>query len=109
MSSISDFDGFNGPNGTVMVIVTTDDGGDDVALECNVRDANPPPQIQWRDGNGNLLTEAMTNNLLRFLDNGRYLLIRGLTDAQVNTNYQCEVINARLHETVRSPTGPQPW
>ena len=24
--SISDFDGFNGPNGTVMVTVTTDDG-----------------------------------------------------------------------------------
>ena len=104
MLSISDFDGFNGPNGTVMVMVTTDDGGDDVALECNVRDANPPPQIRWRDGNGNLLTEVMTNNLLRFLDNGRYLLIRGLTDAQVNTNYQCEVINARLHNTVRSPT-----
>ena len=104
--SISDFDGFDGPNGTVMINVTTDDGDDgddDVALECSVQDANPPPQIRWRDGNG-VLTEIMTNNRLRFLDNGRYLLIRQLTDSQVNTNYQCEVINACLHETVRSPT-----
>ena len=29
-----------------------------------------------------------------------YLLIRQLTTAQVNTNYHCEVANARLHETV---------
>ena len=100
--SISDFDGFDGQNGTVIVNVTTD-GDDDVALECCVQDANPPPQIRWHDGNG-VLTEVMTNNRLRFLDNGRYLLIRDLTTAQVNTNYHCEVINARLHETVRSPT-----
>ena len=100
--SISDFDGFDGPNGTVMVNVTTD-GDDDVALECCVQEANPPPQIRWRDGNG-VLTEDTTNNRLRFLDNGRYLLIRQLTSTQVNTNYQCEVTNARLHETVRSPT-----
>ena len=104
--SISDFDGFSGPNGTVMVTVTTDDGDSDadVALECCVGDANPSPQIRWRDGNGRILTEITTGNRLRFLDNGRYLLIKQLTTAQVNTNYQCEVINARLHETVTSPT-----
>ena len=102
MLSVSDFDGFNGPSGTVMVNVATGSQAD-VAIECRVRDANPPPQIRWRDGNG-VLTEDTTNNQLRFLDNGRYLLIRQLTTAQVNTNYQCEVTNARLHETVRSPT-----
>ena len=101
--SVSDFGGFDGPNGTLTINVTTDDGDDDVALKCHVQDANPPPQIRWHDGNG-VLTEVMNNNRLRFLDNGRYLLIRQLTDAQVNTNYQCEVINARLHETIRSPT-----
>ena len=103
--SISDFAGFDGPNGTVMINVTTDDGDDDVpvALECFVQDANPSPQIRWCDGNG-VLREDTTNNRLRFLDNGHYLLIRQLTDAQVNTNYQCEVINARLHKTICSPT-----
>ena len=101
--SISDFDGFDGPNGTVTVNVTTDDGDDDVALKCHVQDANPPPQIRWL-GNGKALTEDRTNNRLRFLDSDRYLLIRQLGTAQVNTNYQCEVTNARLHETVTSPT-----
>ena len=100
--SISDFDGFNGPNGTVQVNVTTGIQAA-VAIECRVRDANPPPIIRWRNGSG-VLTEDRTNNRLRFLDNGRYLLIRQLTTAQINTNYQCEVTNARLHETVRSPT-----
>ena len=100
--SVSDFDGFSGQSGTVQVNVATG-GQADVAIECRVRDANPPPQIRWRDGNG-VLTEDTTNNRLRFLDNGRYLLIRQLTTAQINTNYQCEVTNARFHETVRSPT-----
>ena len=101
--SVSDFDGFHGPSGTETVNVTTGSAAD-VALECRVRDANPPPQIRWVDGRGITLTENKANNMLRFLDNGRYLLIRQLTTAQVNTNYQCEVINARLHETVRNPT-----
>ena len=101
--TVSDFDGFHGPSGTVTVNVTTGSAAD-VALECRVRDANPPPQIRWVDGSGVTLTENKANNMLRFLDNGRYLLIRQLTTAQVNTNYQCEVTNARLHETVRSPT-----
>ena len=60
------------------------------------------PKISWVDGSGTPLTEDTTNNQLRFLDNGHYLLIRQLTTAQVNTNYQCEVTNARLHETVRN-------
>ena len=89
--------------GTVIVNVTTDDGDDDVALKCCVQGANPPPQIRWL-GNGMPLTEDRTNNWLRFLDNGCYLLIRELTTTHVNTNYQCEVTNARLHETVLSPT-----
>ena len=101
--SVSDFNGFDSRGGRVTINVTTGSQAD-VAIECRVRDANPPPQIRWRDGNGNLLTEDTTNNQLRFLDNGRYLLIRQLTTAQVNTDYQCEVTNARLDEVIPSPT-----
>ena len=100
--SVSDFDGFSGQSRTVQVNVATGTQAA-VALECHVGDANPPPQIRWL-GNGITLTEDKANNRLRFLDNGRYLLIGQLTTAEVNTNYQCEVTNARLHETVRSPT-----
>ena len=100
--SISDFDGFNGPSGTVQVNVATGSQAD-VALECRVRDANPPPQIRWHDGNG-ILTEIPMGNRLRFLENGRYLLIGQLRREQVDTNYHCEVTNARLYETVTSPT-----
>ena len=103
MIFVSDFDGFHGPSGTVTVNVTTGDQAD-VAIQCPVRDANPPPQIRWVDGSGRTLTENKANNQLRFLDNGHYLLMRELTTAQVNTNYQCEVTNARLQEVIRSPT-----
>ena len=75
-----------------------------VAIECRVRDINPPPIIRWSDGNGNLLTEISASNRLCFLHNGRYLLINQLTTDQVSTTYSCEVTNARLHETVHSPT-----
>ena len=101
--SVPDFGGFTGPSRVVTVNVTTADGDDDVALECLVAESKPPPQIRWL-GNGNPLTEVMTNNQLRFLDNGHYLLIRQLTTVQLNTNYQCQVTNARLHEMVTSPT-----
>ena len=100
--SVSDFNGFDGPSGTVMVNVTTGSQAA-VAIECRVRNANPPPIIRWRDANG-LLTEVLASNRLRFLHNGRYLVINQLTTAQVSTTYQCEVTNARLHETRTSPT-----
>lgn len=100
--SVSDFDGFVDDSSTTETVVVTTGVRGTVAIECRVRDANPPPQIVWVDGSGTTLTEDRRNNQLRFLDNGRYLLIRQLTTAQVNTNYQCEVTNARLHETVRN-------
>ena len=103
MLSVSDFGGFTGPSRVVTVNVTIDDGDNEVALECLVADSNPPPQIRWL-GNGNPLTEDRTNNRLRFLDNGHYLLIRQLSTAELNTSYQCQVINARLHEMETSPT-----
>ena len=99
--SVPDFDGFDSSGGRVIISVATGSQAD-VAIECPVRDANPPPQIRWRDGNG-LLTEDTTNNRLRFLDNGRYLLIRELTDTQINTDYHCEVTNARFDEVIPGP------
>ena len=102
MLFVSDFDGFVDDSSTTETIVVTTGVRGSVAIECRVRDANPPPQIVWVDGSGTTLTENRITNQLRFLDNGRYLLIRQLTTAQVNTNYQCEVTNARLHETVRN-------
>ena len=104
MLCVSDFGGFTGPSGVVTVNVTTADFDDSVGLECQVAESNPPPQIRWL-GNGNPLVEdTTTNNLLRFLDNGRYLLIRRLDTPQLNVNYQCQVTNARLHEMETSPT-----
>ena len=103
MLSVSDFGGFTGPSRVVTVNVTTADGDDEVAVECLVGESNPPPQIIWL-GNGNPLAEITLNNQLRFLDNGRYLLIRQLASAQLNTSYQCQVTNARLHEMETSPT-----
>ena len=101
--SVSDFGGFTGPSRVETVHVTTADDDDDVALECLVAESSPSPQIKWL-GNGNPLTEITLNNRRRFLDNGRYLLIRELSTAQLNTNYQCQVTNARLHEMETSPT-----
>ena len=102
MLFVSYFDGFVDDSSTTETIVVTTGVRGSVAIECRVRDANPPPQIVWVDGSGTTLTEDRRDNRLRFLDNGQYLLIRQLTTTQVNTNYQCEVTNARLHETVRN-------
>ena len=101
--SVSDFGGFTGPSRVVTVNVTTADGDDEVALECQVAESNPPPQIRWL-GNGNPLTEETLDNRRRFLDNGRYLLIRQLSTAELSVNYQCQVTNARLHGAETSPT-----
>ena len=100
--SVSDFNGFDGPSGTVMVNVTTGIRSA-IAIECRVRDANPPPIIRWHDANGPL-TENVGSNRLRFLHNGHYLLIRQLTNTQISTTYSCEVTNALLHQLRTSPT-----
>ena len=98
---VSDFGGFSGPSGAVTVNVTTAGDNDEVALECQVAESNPPPNITWLRIP---LVESRLNNQLRFLDNGRYLLIRQLTTPHLGINYQCQVTNARLHATETSPT-----
>ena len=48
-----------------------------VALECDVLDANPPPQIKWFDDQGEIQA-IQDGNSVRFLDSGRYLYIKRL-------------------------------
>ena len=43
-----------------------------VALECDVLDAKPPPQIKWFDDQREI-QEIRNGNRVRFLDSGRYL------------------------------------
>ena len=42
--------------------------GSEVALECDVLDSKPPPQIVWHDGEGNEINEITVNTKRRFLD-----------------------------------------
>ena len=95
MLSVSDFGGFASPRGVVTVNVTTADGDDDVALECQVAESNPSPQIRWLGNGIPLVEDTTTNNLLRFLDNGRYLLIRRLDTPQLNTRPVRDVFRGR--------------
>ena len=48
-----------------------------VALECDVLDANPPPQIKWYSNQG-AIQEVTVDNSVRFLDGGHYLYLRRL-------------------------------
>ena len=75
----------------------------DVAMECDVLDANPPPQIQWRQ-NGDVLSEVTTQNEVRFLDGGRFLYLRELDNTQLQSTYSCSVINALLDQEMPAPT-----
>ena len=74
-----------------------------VALECDVLPANPPPQIRWLQ-DGNIIAENLVNNLVRFLDGGRYLYMRILVAADLASTYHCEVTNALTDRTVVAPT-----
>ena len=46
-----------------------------VALECDVLDAKPLPQIKWFDDQGEI-QEVREGNSVRFLDGGRYLYLK---------------------------------
>ncbi|XP_064396883.1 hemicentin-1-like [Halichondria panicea] len=74
--------------------------GIDIALECRVGDSQPPPDIVWFQ-DGTPLIENLENNLIRFLEGGRWAYIRDIETFP--RDYHCEVSNARMHESVRSP------
>ena len=71
----------------------------DVALECDVLDANPPPQIKWYNDMG-AIQEVQQGNNVRFLENGRYLYLRRLQAAHLERLYYCTVTNANLSQEV---------
>ena len=75
----------------------------DVALECDVLDCNPPPQIRWLQ-DGHPIDEVTVNNEVRFLDGGRFLYMRLLTPADLMPTYRCEVTNVFLDRSVVAPT-----
>ena len=77
----------------------------DVALECDVLGANPPPQIKWYKDQ-RMITEDRVSNTVRFLDKGRYLYIRRLQPADRERQYYCAVTNVitRLNQEVTAPT-----
>ena len=86
----------------------------DVALECDVLDANPPPVIEWfkrsvannHDADpSDRIAEVTDSNAVRFLEGGRYLYMRDLTDALLTETYYCAVTNALIHQTTASGTG----
>ena len=98
-----DFDGFQrmatSDNNTIEVPIPVALNSD-VALECDVLDANPPPQIKWYDDQG----EIQEDQRVRFLDNGHYLYLRRLQSAQLEREYFCVVANANLSWAISAPT-----
>ena len=102
----SDFDGFNRTtisNESVIEIPIPVALNSDVALKCDVLDANPPPQIKWFHDQGEI-QEVMQNNMVRFLDNRRYLYLRRLQPAHLERRYYCVVTNTNLSHEVSAPT-----
>ena len=75
----------------------------DVALECDVLDANPPPQIKWYNDQGPI-QEVILHNSVRFLDGGRYLYLTRLQTSHLERQYYCAVINANLSQEISAPT-----
>ena len=75
----------------------------DVALECDVLDANPPPQIKWCNDQGEI-QEVFQSNRVRFLDGGHYLYLRSINSTQLEQQYYCNVTNVNLSLEISAPT-----
>ena len=75
----------------------------DVALECDVLDAKPPPQIKQFDDLGDI-HEVRQGNNVRFLDSGRYLYLGRLQPAHLQRQYYCTVTNVNLSQEISAST-----
>ena len=100
---ISDFDGFGrmAKSGTINISIPVALNSD-VALECDVLDAKPPPQIKWYNDQG--LRILRENNGVHFLDGGRYLYLTSLEPSHLERQYYCAVTNVNLNQEVSAPT-----
>ena len=94
------FDGFESTEPAMEEIATIVGGA--VTLECDIGAANPAPTIIWF-ANTNEFPPAPPNSVL-YVDEGRYLFIRVLTDTLRNQQYYCEARGLLLNNTIdRSP------
>ena len=94
------FDGFESTEPSMEEVATIVGGA--VTLECDIRAANPAPTIVWF-ANTNEFPPAPPNSVL-YVDEGRYLFIRILSDTQRNQQYYCEARGLLLNNTIdRSP------
>ena len=98
-----DFDGFERMTESTIQVPVPVAQNSDVALECDVLDANPPPQIKWYDDQGEVQEIRQSNNI-RFLDNKRYLFIRRLQPSHLERQYYCSVSNVNLSHEISAPT-----
>ena len=74
-----------------------------VAMECDVLDAKPSPQIKWFDDQGEI-QEVLEGNSIRFLDGGRYLYLKSLQAIHLQRQHYCTVTNANLSQEISAPT-----
>lgn len=74
-----------------------------VAMECDVLDARPKPEILWFRNNDP--TPVVKERGILYFEGGRFLFIPQLTPLQRMSSYHCEVANAYPFLThVRAPT-----
>ena len=98
--SLTVFDGFESMEPSIVEVATIVGGA--VTLECDIRASNPAPTIVWF-ANTNEIDPVLPNDVL-YVDEGRYLFIRVLTNTQRNQQYYCEARGLLLNNTVvRSP------
>ena len=76
--------------------------GSEVALRCDVPNANSPPIIRWADENGDTIVDSGASFATQEMGGGRYLYLTELDTGRLNTKYHCEVNNVRITETERS-------
>ena len=80
-----------------------------VSLECEVvPGSTPTPAIQWNrtdtgGANPETLTEDFTDNTVRFVDGGRWLVLETIAEAVNGKEYYCQVTNKQRFQTVRGP------